>query len=194
MFNTLNIDKPATLLVKFSSPVDSGSSWIVSTKDGAYHSRVFDGEPSAAKISFPRVGRYYSNKEIAAIKILPLETFDIFDKVPEPERDYNPESVYIEKAENLTNTPARTWAKDGYIQTGEKFDKLNSQQKFFVLLHELAHQRFTTEWKTDLLALAHFLKLGYNESQAFYSLTNVLNRKPENIDRIKKMLNLLMDK
>ncbi len=193
MFNTLNIDTPATVLVKFSNAGNSAV-WKVSTKDGAYHNRVFDGVPTTAKISFPRTGKYFSNKEIEAIKILPLETIDIFEKVPEPERDHNPEKIYIEKIEGLTNTPARTWAKDGYIQTGESFEGLNSQMKLFILLHELGHQKFTTEWKTDLFALAHFLNLGYNESQAFYALTSVLNRKPDNIDRIKKMFNLLNDK
>ncbi len=193
MFNTLKIDKPCTVLVKFSRSGNSDA-WKVSTNNGAYHNRVFKENPVIAKISFPKIGKYYSDKEIEEIKILPLETFDIFDKLETPERDFSPESIYIEKIEGLTNTPARTWAKDGYIQTGEKFEDLNSQQKFFILLHELGHQKYSTEWKVDLYALAHFLKLGYNESQAFYALSNILSRNEENIDRIKKMLDHLMNK
>lgn len=193
MSNVLNIEKPCTVVVTFSN---SGNSdvWKVSTRDKVFHFRELPTGSKEAKISFPFSGYFWSNKEIESIKILPLETFNIFDRLPTPERAYSPDSIYIEKAEGLVNTPARTWAKDGYIQTGEQFDSLPSQMAFFILLHELGHQKYSTEWKTDLFALAHFLKLGYNESQAFYALTKVLNRKPDNVERMKKLYNIITNK
>ncbi len=193
MSNILKIEKPCTVIVKFSGSVND-SPWKVSTRSNVFHFRDIKDNLGEVKISFPFPGYFYSNKEIAEIKIVPLETRDIFDKIPKPERDYSPDSIYIEKVEGLTTTPARTWAKEGYMQTGEKFDELPSQVKFFILLHELGHQKFFTEWKTDLFALAHFLRLGYNESQAFYALTRVLNRNPDNVERIKKLYNIIINK
>lgn len=191
MSNVLRIEKPCTVVCTFDSL--DGLIWNVSTNDRAFHFREFPAPPTLAKISFPFAGIFYSNKGIKEIKMTPLETSDIFDKtpIPAPERDYAPESIYIEKVQGLSNTPARTWAKKGYIQRSPSLDSMPSQMDFFIMLHELGHQKYFTEWKTDLFALYHFLKLGYNASQALYALTKVLNSKPENIDRIKRIYNLI---
>ncbi len=193
MSNVLNIEKPCTIVCKFSNS-DESDIWKVSNMDRVFHYREFKEPPIEAKISFPRIGKYYSNKEIESIKTFPLETFDIISVMPKTERDYNPENIYVEKVQDLANTPARTWAKEGYIQAGSVLDTYPSQWAFFILLHELGHQKYFTEWKTDLFALYQFLKLGYNESQAFYALSKILNRKPDNIERIKNLYNVIVNK
>ncbi len=194
MSNTIKIEKPCTVVLLFNN-ANNAKKWIVKSQNGKiYHYREFESPPITAKISFPFAGLFYSNIEMTGIEIFPLETFDISKKLPSPERDYNPEKLYIKKMENLYNTPARTIAKIGLIERGKGLEGLPSQMDFFIMLHEYGHQKYKTEWKTDLYALYWFYKLGYNESQAFYALSKVLKHTDETIDRIKRMFNLIINK
>lgn len=187
------VNKPCTVRVTFAKN-SSAHTWLVSHSNGkAYHLRDFEKPPTTEKISFPKEGLYYSNIAFENAEALPLEAFNIKDTLPEPERNYNPEQIIIKEVENIGATPARTLAKQGIIEKGNTMQAYPSQVTFFILLHELGHQKYKTEWKTDRFALYYFLLLGYNPSQAFYALSRILKRSPEAIDRILKMYKILIN-
>ena len=108
------------------------------------------------------------------------------DDLPKPEREYNFPQNW-EKNIEMGHTPARMLASHGLVQTGENWSKMPYEMRIYILLHEMAHSKYKTEWKADTLALYMFCKLGYNHSQAMYSLTKILNPIPANLERIKNI-------
>ena len=143
------------------------------------------------KININRTGNYTANFNATATK-QPLQIINAVDTLPEKERDLKTELNFIGK--NLDRTPARIYANFGVIEYDKKkFASYPIPFKVFILLHEIGHFFYTTEWKCDIFALYHFTRLGYNASNAFYCLSTILNdpNNTEQHDRIKNLFNAI---
>jgi len=119
---------------------------------------------------------------------LPLVPCKIKFDLPTPERN-KLKNFKIEFNPTLQGTPARIFTDSGLVEIGPQFQNYEPPTKLFILLHELGHFYYKTEWKTDTFALYWYLKLGYNKSQAFYALSRVLKTSPENMKRLINVFN-----
>jgi hypothetical protein len=150
------------------------------------------------KINVPFKGDYtYSADGAQFIEKTPIkrDTREIF--LPEPERN---KKAYIKDIffDNQKETPARIYTDLNTIVVNHKFFNYPIETRFFILLHELGHFYYSTEWKCDQFAAHHFLKIGFNPSQAFESLAGVLHEtkqdgteNTQNTDRINRLYKLL---
>ena len=93
----------------------------------------------------------------------------------------------------MKGTPARNFTGKGLIEVGEKFYKYPYAVRVFILLHELGHFYYKDESLCDLFAAKNFINWGYNNSTAFYALSQVLNcdsdRNKERVTILFKNLN-----
>lgn len=118
--------------------------------------------------------------------------------LPQPERvrKFGINDIHYD---NNSNSPARIYSALGVIVLNPKFDTYANEIKLFILLHEVGHFYYKTEWKCDMYAAYHFINtFNCNPTQAFESLAGVLHdTKPDgtpheiNNDRIKRIYNLL---
>ena len=141
----------------------------------------------ATSVKFPKAGRYHTNAEI----IRAVDGVEIPKPVPIPKQDrytnhldctvkYNPE---------MRQGPARIFWKEGKIEVGPMFYTLPLQFREFILWHEKAHCYYSDEIAADTWALNKFMGEGYNASQAFFALSDVIRHTPENLKRVEQIFN-----
>lgn len=158
--------------------------YVEAIKDGKkYFYRRFKKSKRFLKINFPCAGNYYINFDYEKIKYKPLEAVNFIGSLPQKERNRE-KNIKVMFNPELKGTPARIYTDLGLIEIGAKFNKLSLSEKAFVLLHEYGHFFYKTEYKTDLFALYHFIRIGFNPSSAFNCLKDVLGDTPESNKRI----------
>lgn len=160
-------------------------------KGKVFYFRYIDND-NGTKININRRGTYTANFDAENVKVTPIQIINCVNTLPTKERDFA-QDVTIKSA-NLEKTPARIYAELGVIQYDrEKFKTLPIPCKVFILLHEIGHLYYKTEWKTDLFAMYHFTRLGYNASNAFYTLSNILDASQEQAaQRINNLYNSIL--
>ncbi len=181
---SINLAENKTVCISFKGLCNG---FAVVRNGNKYHNRTFEsGMLSEAK--FNAIG----NGVFEVISSQPFDIYckklDVFDlsKIEIPTRERSEFKPYkIVENFDLYNTPARINISKGVIETGQKFKYLNEQQQQFILLHEIGHFYYTTEFKCDVFAMYNLLKKGYNKSQAYSALKDVLSRNPQNTERIK---------
>lgn len=139
----------------------------------------------------------FSGDGFKILNTTPLINSNIIIDLPPPERsrEFGINKITVD---NLSNSPARIYTDTGIIVLNPKFFSYPIEQKLFILLHEVGHFYYKTEWKADQYAAHHYLKIGLNPSQAFKSLAGILHETRKdgtpneiNIDRIQRIYNLL---
>jgi hypothetical protein len=156
-----------------------------------YHEREFKQPVNFFTFNAVKSGEYTFTQPVQKSETAPikkLSTAGIF--LPNKERFYKAD-FYIVKNDNYDGK-ARMYKETGEIQTGRLFEQYNEQIKEFIILHEIGHFFYSTEWKCDLYALMQYLKKGYNQSQAYSALSKVLYKSPENLQRIQLIKNQLI--
>lgn len=149
-------------------------------------------------INLPFAASYsFSGDGFEIMKQTGLIISDINISLPEPERNKQFGILKV-TVDSLSNSPARIYTDKKIIVLNPKFFNYSAEVKIFILLHELGHYYYATEWKCDQYAAHHFLKMGCNPSQAFESLAGVLhtedangNAIKQNNDRINRIYSLL---
>ena len=138
------------------------------------------------KVKFPRVGFYESKNEIDLIN-LGIELPPTIENTHKQDRSFSASNFEVVYNPNLTHTPARIFYEIARCEVGPKFKQYPTQWQQFIIEHEKAHLRYSSEFGADIAALNSFLKQGFNSSQAFYALSEVLTKKPQNLQRIKEI-------
>lgn len=179
----IGVDSPETLRVRLKDAAPGLSLYIYRNSELYYLREI--GDFDAININLKQPGNYTFSTPIEIINRQPICINCPIKRedLPQFERKY-PLPDKWEKDIEIGRSPARMFPAHGIIETGERFNGLPLEWKIYVLLHELAHSYYKTEWKADTLALFWFCKLGYNHSQALYSLSKVLKQSPENMNRI----------
>jgi hypothetical protein len=186
MMKKICINEPSTLLMRKNRNVRCAT--IYNNKGKVIYKRFFNGHADNFSLNVPTVGTYYFGQELQVRDRLHLVPNKVKFSLPEPERNkFKP--FKIEFNEKLNGTPARIFTDAGVIEIGANYYKYAPPTRLFILLHELGHYFYKTEWKTDTFALYYYLKLGYNKSQAFYSLSKVLHPSEGNMKRILNLFN-----
>ena len=164
---------------------------LTNDKGKVFYFRYIDNKNNL-KININRAGKYTANFSASNVIVKPLTIVNCVNKLPEKERNHAQEVTI--KSADLEHTPARIYAKLGVIQYDrEKFKTLPIPSKVFILLHEIGHLYYKTEWKTDLFAMYHFTRLGYNASNAFYTLSQILDgTKQQGAQRINNLYNAIL--
>lgn len=188
----VRIEKPSTVYISFPSELP-GRFDVVSKSGELYHFRYLNRRTPRIKFNIPTPGTYYFSCPAIVTKVVDIELPDNLPELPEYERS-RVKDVVIEFEPSLSGTPARIYTDlteigldYAVIQKGVDFYDFPPVMRVFFLLHELGHLYYKTEWKCDLFALIHYLKMGYNRSVAMYCLTHVLRETDGNIERVNKL-------
>jgi len=115
--------------------------------------------------------------------------------LPAPERDRWTD-VYYRYNPNL-GTVARIHTdgpQAGLIEHGPRYKMLIRPMQIFIDEHEKAHMFYLTEENCDIFALINFIRMGYNESTAYYTLSKVLKKSPQQMNRTKELYLSICDK
>ncbi len=187
----ISVSKPVTIYIKFTEAVPKifklfKETDTVDTENNLYYFRYLGTTPRI-KFNVPDAGKYYSFTPFEVVKTVPIETPPFYPTLPPAERDRKkPVTMFVNPALK-GGTPARIFTDTGRIEVSPDFFSLPITVRLFLLLHEESHFFYETEQYCDMMALINFLRKGYNQSTAFYSLTDFLKRSPQNIDRLKFM-------
>jgi len=163
----------------------------VSRNGMLYHEREFKQPVNNFTFNAVKSGNYTFTQPVQKSEVAPIKKLSTTGIIlPNKERFYKAD-FYIVKNDNYDGK-ARMYKETGEIQTGRLFEQYNEQIKEFIILHEIGHFFYSTEWKCDLYALMQYLKKGYNQSQAYSALSKVLYKSPENLQRIQLIKNQLI--
>jgi hypothetical protein len=183
----VNINKPSTVYIVFAPHMPR--KFELSNENGElYYFRFLDGKTPRIKFNLLHAGTYTGNANFSVEKIADLEKPSPLSlpALPPHERERSKDFRIVYNP-RLTGTPARIFTEIGLIEKGVSFYELCKPVRVFILLHELGHFYYKTEEYCDLYALVHYLNMGYNRSMAFYSLSRVLKKTPENLKRLKEL-------
>jgi len=188
----VTITKPTTASVRINPALVC---CVLDADKNLYHFRTFEKLTTECKINFPKNGRY-EIKGCIGLDLKPLEYCNLeYFKLPQIERNRAKKGhTRIVMNEDLKGTPARIFTHQQKIEISPMFKTLPFQIQKFIIFHEIGHYFYSTEWKTDAFALYWFLKKGYNESNAYYALSKILSKSNDNIERIEKMANHILNK
>ena len=208
----VKINKPCTVYIKFTGALPNFFK-LSGAKHGLYYFRDLQGKFPRIKFNICHADIYNSETPFDVVKVVPIELPETLPTLPAYERNEIKDFVIIDNPE-LTGSPARVFAKDGVVERGREFYNHPKPIRVFILLHEIGHffygltdgdyikaeqmsdsegrdylkrKRNESEKKCDLFALTHYLQMGYNRSMAFYSLSRVLSRSQDNVNRLKSL-------
>lgn len=153
--------------------------------DNLYEKGIF-------KYNFPVPGIYIAvtSSPVIESKTSPLEIVHKNITLPPPDRN---KAVGIKKAyfDTKSNSPARIYTDKQIVVLNPKFRDYSIQIRYYILLHEMGHYFYSDEADADTFAAYHYLKDGYNPSEAFDALASVLHPSKRNDERIKNIYNLI---
>jgi len=211
----MQVNKPGTFYIKFTGPEMPRVFKLFHDKHGLYYFRVLQGKAPRIKFNLVHPGNYTSNVPFEVVKQTEIEIPSNLPAFPEYERSELKDFV-IQDNFDFTGSPARVFVKEGRVEKSRSFYNLPKPVRVFILLHEVGHffyginkadlakaekmndrqareyltqRRNESETKCDLFALVTYLRMGYNRSMAFYSLSRVLKESQANVDRLKKLVN-----
>jgi hypothetical protein len=189
----------APLTVVFKADDFGGHIWIYANGQ-LYYERAFLPK-SEFYINLPFAASYFfSGFGFTFLRTEPIKLVSENVPLPEPERDGVNFGINKITVDSLKETPARIYTNEKVIVLNPKFFNYPIEVRLFILLHEVGHFYYKTEWKCDQYAVHHFLKMGCNPSQSFESLAGVLHTTDKNgfenitnIDRINRIYKILTE-
>lgn len=182
----LNINNPSTVFIQF---VGNPPKYfcLYDEKKRVYYFRYLDGKTPRIKFNIPDAGMYESDKPFQVVKIVSIEHPDSYPDLPPAERNRWKEPTFVYNP-NLIGTPARIYTDTGVIEHSPDYYKYPPPIRLCLDLHEMGHFLYSTEEYCDLFALVNFLRMGYNRSTMYYTLSTILSRSSQNLDRLKYLL------
>jgi len=181
------VTKPGCYWIRFTSYPPNYFELRSSTGD-LYYFRWLNKVPRI-KFNILHPDTYTSNVPFEIVKVSDVEIPTMWPTLPPPERDRWPDEIKLVHNPKVTGTPIRIYSEDGLIEYGNKFMTYPPVLRLFLILHETGHFWYLTEEYCDLWALINYLRMGYNRSMAYYALTNILSRSPQNLNRINFLFN-----
>lgn len=186
----LVVDKPSTVYVRFTDRMPY--LFLLNNASGeGYYFRYLDGKTPRIKFNVPDPGEYVTNAPIELVKIAPIEIPDKYPTLPPATRDrwQVVSKVYNPDMDKQTATPIRIYSNEGIIEYGDRYLSYIKPIQIFLEQHEIGHLFYVDESSCDMYALINFIRMGYNQSTAYYALSHILSRNPESVKRLKSILN-----
>lgn len=162
--NVIKIYEPSTC------NLSGGNITILMANNKIYH--VENTGHLNKDVKFPFAGTFYTKNKVNNIRQginYPKKL-----KLPKTDRNFNKHLFTIKVNPKLKQTPARIFYETGVCEVSPAFLKLPFQFQKFILEHEKAHFFYSDEIAADMCALNSYGQMGYNLSQAFFCLDNVL--------------------
>lgn len=186
MSQRIVINNPSTVYVHFTE--ECPKLFVVRDDTGdVFYFRHISYPVPRIKFRMPIYGVYFSDTPIEIDEIVPIEIPDYVrnPNLPPPQRDRIKDVFY--KYNPSLGTVARIHTDTGLIEHGPRYRSLIKPMQVFIDEHEKAHMFYLDEDLCDMLALVNFIRMGYNESTAYYTLSKVLRRSSQQMDRVKSM-------
>lgn len=184
---SVNVSRPSTLYIRFLSVMPRLFT-LFDESGKTYFFRYLDGRTPRIKVNIPDSGTYEGSYPFEVYKTEPIELPDSWPVLPPAQRDrWKP--VTIVSDPNLKGTPAQIYTDTGLIKTSPVFDTYPLPVQKFLIEHEKGHFFYLDESSCDLYALVNYLRMGYNASMAYATLSRILSRGGANIQRIKNIFN-----
>jgi hypothetical protein len=185
------VNSPSSVYIRFTEEMPK--LFVIYDSSGDVHYfRYLDGSTPRIKFRMPIPGVYTCETPIEIVKIVPIEIPQavLSPSLPPAERDrWKP--VFFKYNSDL-GTVARIDTSTGLIEHGPRYKRLIKPIQVFIDEHEKAHMFYLTEEKCDLMALVNFVRMGYNESTAYYALSMVLRKTPQQMERAKELYRSIM--
>jgi hypothetical protein len=183
--NTIPIKSPSTVYINFTAEMPH-ILCVYGSNGVPEFFRHMDGRTPRIKFNLVVPDNYTCNVPFSIVKIVPVEIPKI-PTLPPAERDrYQGEPTIVYDPE-WTHSPASNFTEENLIVHGPVWKAQIPPVRLFIDLHECGHFFYVTEEYCDMYALVNFLRMGYNRSTAYYALSKVLRRSPENLNRIKQL-------
>lgn len=184
----LNVQSPETVYIQFIDSLPSYFELKDSNTGVPYYFRYLDGRTPRIRFNVVDSGQYETNHSFKIVRTSRIYTPTYLSGLPAPDRNRY-KNVEVALNTELEGTPARIFTDTGAIEVDNKFLSYPLPFQKFLLYHELAHLFYSSEENCDLFALVAMLRLGYNRSMSFYTMSNCLSRSVENIQRMERILN-----
>lgn len=187
--NSIVVIVPSTVYISF--PSEMPKLFVVYSSDGiAEYFRYMDGKTPRIKFNLPVEDTYTCNVPFDIVKIVTVE-IPALPQLPPPERDRykgEPDIIYDE---NWTESVASCFTDENIIVHGPAWAALIPPIRIFIDLHEVGHMFYVTEEFCDLFAYVNFMRMGYNRSTAFFSLSKVLKQSEQSVNRIRSITDVI---
>jgi hypothetical protein len=180
----LNVNNPTTFYIRFTAEMPK-LFLLLDRNSEVYYFRYLDGKTPRIKFNVPDKGAYISNVPFEVVRTCGIEIPKTFPRLPDANRDRWKPIKLVYNPEMKTTTPVRIFTDSGVVEYGPRFMSFIKPVQTFLIEHEKGHFFYSNEEDCDLYALVNFLRMGYNQSTAYYTLRNVLSRTDENIKRLK---------
>jgi hypothetical protein len=177
-------NKPQTYYIRFTAEMPK-LFLLYDSKGEVYYFRYLDGKTPRIKFNVVDEGTYTGNVPFEVVKETGIEIPDSFPRLPNADRDRWKPVKLVHNPSMKTTTPIRIFTDSGVIEANDRFFGFIRPVRIFLFLHEKGHLFYSKEEDCDLYALVNFLRMGYNQSTAYYTLRNVLSRTDENLKRLK---------
>lgn len=162
---------------------------IFDNQGDVYYFRYLDGKTPRIKFNIPDAGLYKGNVPFEIIKATGIEIPKHFPRLSDADRDRWKRVKLVHNPNMNTTTPIRIFTESGIVEANNRFFNFIRPVRIFLFIHEKGHLFYSKEEDCDMYALVNFLRMGYNQSTAFFTLRNVLSRTDENIRRLKTLFN-----
>lgn len=187
------IDNPSTVYIRFLGP-SPGLFRVYDDTGEVHYFRYLGQNTPRIKFRMPIYGTYSTNDEVEITAIVPIEIPEFVLKpiLPPAERD-RWKQVYYKYNKSL-GTVARIDTNTGIIEHGPRYKELIRPMQIFIDEHEKAHLFYFTEEYCDYMALINYVRMGWNESLAYYSLANVLHKSEQQMNRAHELYKAIVNK
>ena len=183
--NSIVILSPSTVYISFTEEMPKLFLVCGSSGETEYF-RYLDGKTPRMKFNLVVPDTYSCSAPFEIVKIVPVE-IPPMPSLPPPERNRykgEPDIIYDP---DWTESPASCFTDENVIIHGPAWAELIPPIRLFIDLHEVGHFFYKTEEYCDLFAFVNFMRMGYNRSTAYYSLSKVLRVSDQSIERIKSI-------
>lgn len=183
--NSIVILSASTVYISF--PEEMPKLFLVMGSSGEIeYFRYMDGKTPRMKFNLVVPDTYFCSVPFEIIKIVPVE-IPALPELPAAERNRYKGEPEIIFDPNWNESPASCFTDENVILHGPAWMELIPPIRIFIDLHEVGHFFYRTEEFCDLFAFVNFMRMGYNRSTAYYSLSKVLRVNDQSINRIKSI-------
>jgi len=183
----ITLHQPCTLYIKFLEQIPKVFTFGNPETGEVFFFRHLYSNIPRIKFNVPIPGNYEANVPFEIVKETPIEIPLLgLPVLPAATRKRWTNSIDVQFNPTL-GTLARNFTEIGLIEVGPRYNQLIQPIKRFILLHEMGHFFYDSEFDCDLYALVNFIREGYNVSTAYYSLEHYLMRSSQQIDRVKSL-------
>lgn len=191
MPQSIIVSSPSTVKIRFTQMMPK--KFVINDANGNVHYfRYLSGSIPRIKFRMPIPGTYSTDTPIEITSIGPIEIPEYVINPSLPPATRNRWKTPVYKFNPELGTVARIFTDTGVIEHGPRYKLLMKPMQVFIDEHEKGHMLYDREEDCDLYAIVNFVRMGYNESTAYYALSMVIKRSAQQMDRVKSLFKTIV--